>query len=34
MLGNVAPLWEVTLAAMKLGAVLSPAATLLTAADL
>jgi acetyl-CoA synthetase len=34
MLGNVAPLWEVTLAAMKLGAVLSPAAPLLTPADL
>lgn len=34
MLGNVAPLWEVTLAAMKLGAVVSPATTLLTPADL
>ncbi len=30
MLGNVAPLWEVMLAAMKLGAVLVPATTLLT----
>jgi acetyl-CoA synthetase len=34
MLGNVAPLWEVMLAAMKLGAVLVPATTLLTAADI
>ena len=34
MLGNVAPLWEVMLAAMKLGAVLVPATTLLTASDL
>jgi acetyl-CoA synthetase len=34
MLGNVAPLWEVMLAAMKLGAVLVPATTLLTPADL
>jgi len=34
MLPNVVPLWEITLAAMKLGAVLSPATTLLTAADL
>jgi acetyl-CoA synthetase len=34
MLGNVAPLWEVMLAAMKLGAVVVPATTLLTAADL
>ncbi|MCW3477118.1 AMP-binding protein [Limobrevibacterium gyesilva] len=34
MLGNVAPLWEVTLAAMKLGAVVVPATTLLTADDL
>ena len=34
MLGNVAELWEITLAAMKLGAVFSPATTLLTAADL
>ena len=34
MLGNVAPLWEVMLAAMKLGAVVVPATTLLTADDL
>jgi acetyl-CoA synthetase len=34
MLGNQAPLWELTLAAMKLGAVVSPAATALTRADL
>lgn len=34
MLPNVVPLWEITLAAMKLGAVLSPATTLLTNADL
>jgi acetyl-CoA synthetase len=34
MLGNVVALWETTLAAMKLGAVLSPASTLLTEADL
>lgn len=34
MLGNQPALWEVTLAAMKLGAVVSPAATLLTRADL
>lgn len=34
MIGNVAPLWEVMLAAMKLGVVLSPATTLLTADDL
>lgn len=34
MLPNVVPLWEITLAAMKLGAVLSPATTLLTHADL
>ncbi|MFO0965863.1 MAG: AMP-binding protein [Gemmataceae bacterium] len=34
LLPNVAPLWEVTLACLKLGAVVSPAATLLTAADL
>ena len=34
MLGNVAPLWEVLLAAMKLGAVIIPASTLLQAADL
>jgi acetyl-CoA synthetase len=34
MLPNVAPLWEITLAVLKLGAVLSPATTLLTNADL
>ena len=34
MLGNVAPLWEVMLAAMKLGCVVVPATTLLTADDL
>jgi acetyl-CoA synthetase len=34
MLGNVAPLWETMLAAMKLGAVVVPATTLLTADDL
>jgi acetyl-CoA synthetase len=34
MLGNVAQLWQTMLAAMKLGAVLVPATTLLTAADL
>ena len=34
MLGNVAPLWECMLAAMKLGAVVVPATTLLTTADL
>jgi acetyl-CoA synthetase len=34
MLPNVVPLWEVTLAAIKLGAVVSPAATLLAPADL
>jgi acetyl-CoA synthetase len=34
MLGNVAPLWECMLAAMKLGAVIVPATTLLTPADL
>jgi acetyl-CoA synthetase len=34
MLGNVVPLWEVMLAAMKLGAVVSPATTLLAKADL
>jgi acetyl-CoA synthetase len=34
MLGNVAPLWEVMLAAMKLGAVVIPASTLLTPNDL
>jgi acetyl-CoA synthetase len=34
MLGNVVPLWELMLAAMKLGAVVVPATTLLTASDL
>jgi acetyl-CoA synthetase len=34
VLGNVLPLWEVTLAAMKVGAVLIPATTLLGPADL
>ena len=34
MLGNVVPLWEVMLAAMKLGAIVVPATTLLTADDL
>ena len=34
MLGNVAPLWETMLAAMKLGAVVIPATTLLTPLDL
>jgi acetyl-CoA synthetase len=34
MLGNVVPLWEVMLAAMKLGAVVIPASTLLTPYDL
>ncbi|HJS87925.1 MAG TPA: AMP-binding protein [Acetobacteraceae bacterium] len=34
MLGNVVPLWETMLAAMKLGAVVIPASTLLTQADL
>jgi acetyl-CoA synthetase len=34
MLGNVAPLWECMLAAMKLGAVIVPASTLLTPNDL
>ncbi|MGH7031878.1 MAG: AMP-binding protein [Stellaceae bacterium] len=34
MLGNVAPLWECMLAAMKLGAVIIPASTLLNRADL
>lgn len=34
MLGNVAPLWECMLAAMKLGAVIVPATTLLTRGDL
>jgi acetyl-CoA synthetase len=34
MLGNVVPLWECMLAAMKLGAVVVPATTLLTTKDL
>jgi acetyl-CoA synthetase len=34
MLGNVVPLWEVMLAAIKLGAVIIPASTLLQPADL
>ena len=34
MLGNVVPLWEVMLAAIKIGAVVVPATTLLTADDL
>jgi acetyl-CoA synthetase len=34
MLGNAAPLWECMLAAMKLGAVIVPATTLLTRSDL
>src|SRR5262249_28767070 len=34
MLPNVAPLWEIMLAAIKLGAVVSPATTLLSSADL
>ena len=34
MLGNVAPLWEVILGAMKLGAVIIPASTLLQPTDL
>src|SRR5271170_1300036 len=34
MLGNVVPLWEVMLAAMKLGAVIIPASTLLQPVDL
>src|ERR1700722_1795488 len=34
MLGNVVPLWEVMLAAMKLGAVIIPASTLLQPLDL
>jgi acetyl-CoA synthetase len=34
MLPNVVPLWEITLAAIKLGAVISPATTLLTKQDL
>ncbi len=34
MLGNIQPLWETTLAAMKLGAVVIPATTLLAPTDL
>lgn len=34
MLPNVAPLWDITLAVIKLGAVISPATTLLTPANL
>ncbi len=34
MLGNVLPLWDVMLAAMKLGAVIIPASTLLNTSDL
>ena len=34
MLGNIAPLWEVILAAMKLGAVIIPASTLLGPEDM
>ncbi len=34
MMGNEAPLWELMLAAIKLGAVISPATTLLTTDDL
>lgn len=34
MLGNVAPLWEITLAAAKIGAVVIPASTLLGPADI
>ena len=34
LLGNVQPLWEVMLAAMKLGAVVIPASTMLTETDL
>ena len=34
MLGNIVPLWEVMLACMKLGAVVSPATSLLTTDDL
>ncbi len=34
MLPNVVPLWEITLAVIKLGAVISPASTLLPPADL
>jgi acetyl-CoA synthetase len=34
MLGNIVPLWEIMLAAMKLGAVVIPSSTLLQAGDL
>src|SRR3978361_1377545 len=34
MLGNVVPLWETMLAAMKLGAVVIPSTTMLTASDI
>src|ERR1700735_5079662 len=34
MLGNIAPLWEIILAAMKLGMVIIPASTLLGPDDL
>jgi acetyl-CoA synthetase len=34
MLGNIVPLWEIMLAAMKLGAIIIPASTLLQPADL
>src|SRR6201995_3251027 len=34
MLGNIVPLWEVMLAAIKLGAIVIPASTLLQPADL
>jgi acetyl-CoA synthetase len=34
MLGNIAPLWEIVLAVMKLGAVMIPSSTLLASADL
>ena len=34
LLGNSVPLWELMLAAMKLGAVVIPASTLLAPADL
>jgi acetyl-CoA synthetase len=34
MLGNILPLWDMMLATMKLGAVMIPATTLLTSADL
>jgi acetyl-CoA synthetase len=34
MLGNVVPLWEITLAAIKIGAIVSPATAMLTTEDL